>query len=576
MLKESKKIYLLLLLLSVQLSVYSQYDSLLHQPLHKKSKTLRELYGIAGKTDSNSVKKLHKFYDFAKAHDDTGLKYDAKLLRIYDNLRNETTTVEVAATLGQEIALDAARQNNWIAEIKAYSNIADMYWKAQEYEEMFRIYHTLDQLLERIKPAKEDKDGWLDYSISATTVYTNIGESHYFFKDNEIALHYLEKTISLAEVQSFVFPKIRSWNSLGLVYRDLGRLEESSIFFKKVVDAPNKDINLVWKAIAGGNLGHNYYMAGQFKEAIPLLEQDVKVSEAAGVYGEALSATIDLGNIQLTMGNLEAAGEQFRKAQAFQKLSSNDDKLHYTHLLFEALSKWNAAMGNDKLTSLYIDSTKIAREAHTANFNSLKLMRAQQKINEQQNLLLDQKKQKEIQQRNLVILIVLLLLAAGIVFYFFRRKYFLKEQKIKELALQNSNQALQLAQTKLNNLTNRIRENNSLIEKLKESKDAEVNQGFIKQLKTSSILTDDDWREYRSLFMEVYPHFILSFQNECPDLTSSEIRCLCLEKLNLSNKEMGSILGVSTSSVIVTKHRIRKKLSLTDQKEVEELVARMG
>ena len=573
---DRKLICLSLVLLFVQLSAVAQYDSILHQPLYKKSKVLRQLYAKAGKTDSASVKELQKFDDFVNAYDDKGLQYEARLIRIYGDWQKETITVDKAFVLGQNLAKEAAQQNNWTVEIRVYRYLAYMYWKDQKYENTFNIYHTLDQLLERLKPSKNDRDNWLDFSIMATTAYTEIAESHYFFKDYEMAVHYLNKTDSLAEVSSYIFPKIRSWNSLGLVYRDLGKLEESSSLFKKIIDAPNKDINPVWKAIAGGNLGHNYYMTGDYEKAIPLLEKDVQVSETYEIYGEALSASIDLGNIQLALDNLEAAGEQFRKAQAFMQQSSTDDKLHYTHLLFESLSKWNTIMGNHKLAILYIDSTKTAREIHTANFNSLKLMRAQQQINQQQNLLLMEKKQKEIQQRNLVILIVLLILAAGIVFYFFRNKYFLKKQKIKELDLQNSNQALQLAQTKLNNLTERVRENNNLIEILKESRDTEINQELLIRLKTSSILTNDDWKEYRLSFLEVYPHYIASLKKVCPDLTPSEIRCLCLEKLNLSNREMGSILGVSSSSVMVTKHRIRKKLSLTDQKELKNLIAQIS
>ncbi|MCZ4319227.1 hypothetical protein O4H26_09505 [Aequorivita viscosa] len=574
--KKSKKLYLLLLFISMQLAVYGQFDSILHQPLHKTSKTLRQLYGIAGRTDSTSVKELQAFYEFTKNNNDIGLQFEAEILRIFDMWRKKVISADKVALLGQKIADQAAQQNEWIMEIRAYRYIAYMYWKDQEYEKMFTIYHKLDELLENVRPPKKEKNNWLDYSISATDVYTNIGESYYFFKDNENALHYLEKTNHLAEVSAYIFPKIRAWNALGLVYRDVEKLEESSFYFLKVVDATNKDVNPIWKAIAGGNLGHNYYKEGKYNEAIPLLERDIEVSEASGIYGEALSATLDLGNIQLEMGNLEAAGEQFEKAQAFHKLSSNDDKLHYTHLLFKALSKWNAMMGNTKFTALYIDSTKTARDMHYANFNSLKLMRAQQTINQQQNLLLEEKKQKEIQERNLVILIVLLLLVAVVVLYLFRRKYFLKKQMIKELALQNSDQALRHAQTTLKDLTKRIRKNNYLIEKLKEGNDTEINQELLKQLKTSNILTNEDWAVYKALFIEVYPDFINSLQELYSDLTPSEIRCLCMEKLHLSNKEMGSILGVSSSSVMVTKHRIRKKLSLTDQKDVEKLVAQIG
>ena len=571
---EHKKIYLLLLLLSTQLCVYPQNDSLLHQPYHKKSKTLGYLFSISGNTDSISTKELQRFYDFAETHDDTGLKQEADLLQIYGVWKKKSITVDSAAVLVNDVILKAVRQNNWVVEARAYRYLAYMYWKDQAYENMFSVYYKLNQLLENTMPSKTDENDWLDYSLVATSTYTEIGESYYFFKDNQSALYFLEKTTSLEEVPLYVFPKIRSWNSLGLVYRDLEKMDESSALFKKVMDTP--DINPVWKAIAGGNLGHNYYITGQYDMAIPLLEKNIEISEANGIYGEVFAATLDLGNIELARDNLEVAGEHFRKALIFQKKSSNDDQLHYTYLLYEALSKWNAAMGNHKLAILYIDSTKTAQKEHNSNFNTLKLMRAQQKINEQHSLLKEEKKKKEIQQRNLIIVIVLILLIVGIIFYFYRQKYFLEKHKIDELALENSKQALQLSQTRLNNLTHRIRENNKLIEALEDSQDIQTKQKILKLLKTSIILTDDDWAEYRSLFLEVYPNFITTLRDIHPDLTPSEIRCLCLEKLKLSNKEMGFILGVSSKSVMVTKHRIRKKISIDTQKELEDLVVRLG
>jgi len=45
-----------------------------------------------------------------------------------------------------------------------------------------------------------------------------------------------------------------------------------------------------------------------------------------------------------------------------------------------------------------------------------------------------------------------------------------------------------------------------------------------------------------------------------PALIPAEVRCLAMEKLRFSNTEMAALQGISTNAVMVTKHRIRKKL----------------
>ncbi|SDW08207.1 helix-turn-helix transcriptional regulator [Aequorivita viscosa] len=85
-------------------------------------------------------------------------------------------------------------------------------------------------------------------------------------------------------------------------------------------------------------------------------------------------------------------------------------------------------------------------------------------------------------------------------------------------------------------------------------------------------MTQTDWVEYQNLFEEVYPDFFPSLLASYPDLSQAEIRYLCLEKLQLTNNEMALVLGVSANTVRVTKHRIRKKLNIESQQEMEKLI----
>jgi len=61
-------------------------------------------------------------------------------------------------------------------------------------------------------------------------------------------------------------------------------------------------------------------------------------------------------------------------------------------------------------------------------------------------------------------------------------------------------------------------------------------------------------------------------QEKIPDLSPSEIRFMTLARLNFSNKEMAAALGVTPQAIRVTRHRLRKKLNLPDEQNLEELV----
>src|SRR5690606_3253156 len=98
------------------------------------------------------------------------------------------------------------------------------------------------------------------------------------------------------------------------------------------------------------------------------------------------------------------------------------------------------------------------------------------------------------------------------------------------------------------------------------------NQQLLQELKSSLILTKEDWQNYQKLFEEAYPVFIIHLKASYPELTQAEIRQLCLEKQYLTTSEIASTLGISENSVMVTRHRIRKKLNLENQKQLQEFV----
>lgn len=80
---------------------------------------------------------------------------------------------------------------------------------------------------------------------------------------------------------------------------------------------------------------------------------------------------------------------------------------------------------------------------------------------------------------------------------------------------------------------------------------------------------DKDWAAFALYFEAVYPQFFsLIESNKKVQLTNSEQRLLALLKINLSNKEIASLLNISSDSVIRAKYRLKQKLGFVETKEM--------
>lgn len=94
----------------------------------------------------------------------------------------------------------------------------------------------------------------------------------------------------------------------------------------------------------------------------------------------------------------------------------------------------------------------------------------------------------------------------------------------------------------------------------------------IEALNTCTILTHDDWDSFKLLFDEVYVGFLARLKEHMPNLTPSEIRLLCLTKLNLNTKQMAANLGISPDSIKKSRHRLRKKISLSEDTSLHDVI----
>lgn len=190
---------------------------------------------------------------------------------------------------------------------------------------------------------------------------------------------------------------------------------------------------------------------------------------------------------------------------------------------------------------------------------------------------LQKEKEKQVFQRNILITVILLLGMVG--FLVITRQRLKAKLQLERLEQEKQRMQLQIesARDQLNMFTENIVEKTSLIEKLEEqvkgnSISAEQ-QLLITELSQQTILTEEDWFKFKSLFEKIYPFFFQKLKENAADITVAEQRMAALIRLQLTSKQMAAMLGISVDSVHKTRQRLRQRLQLNPDVNLDDFIA---
>lgn len=545
------------------LPAWTQYDSLLHRPYGEKAAGIHVMYNdLIHISDSTlRAERAEEIKSFARKHHDRALELNVDYFLVFWNAFYQHQPKEIALKKLNDLVETTTRENVDFLRARSLRMLAELYWKFEKnYELAFEQYLLLDKELVMTKPA--------DYPEMARDLL-QIGEAYFFFQDYPLAKKYFKRVIALPEDTFNTILINAARNTLGLCYQMENKLDSSDYYFGQVLRTTFRE-SQVWKRISTGNMGTNRYLLRQYDQAIPLLETDFYGAVDENDYGCAAGAAITLADIYREKGEMQKAQAFITHALHYIQKAEQPDRLR---LLYPVMSKWYAAAGEREESKRYLDSSIAALNRYNEKFSALKVLRAKQKV-DRQNEKLQQaaillERERKAAERNLLLLLVLLLCIAMALTYFIQKK----RQLTKDLNLQRASQELELARANLARFTESIQEKNRLIEELENQLDKDTDLRLVQQLQRATILTEDDWLRFKYLFEQVYGGFLHRLREKYPSLSPAEIRFVSLTKLNFSSKEMATALGVSSQSIRTNWYRIRKKLNLDDTITPDELVA---
>ncbi|WP_426430312.1 tetratricopeptide repeat protein [Winogradskyella sp. HB-48] len=138
------------------------------------------------------------------------------------------------------------------------------------------------------------------------------------------------------------------------------------------------------------------------------------------------------------------------------------------------------------------------------------------------------------------------------------------EFKQKELA----SQTLHLVQK--NTFIQELKEN---LEKIKHSPELfKVEFRRLVMLLKKESAEDKDWEVFKSYFSEVHNNFDNKIKAISKEISEKEIRLASFLRMNLSTKEIASMLNVLPDSVLKSKYRLKKKLDLDKDEDLTEFL----
>lgn len=158
----------------------------------------------------------------------------------------------------------------------------------------------------------------------------------------------------------------------------------------------------------------------------------------------------------------------------------------------------------------------------------------------------------------------------------------LSRLEVQKLEKEKIQQALAHKNRELISATAHLLKKNETIEKLttelvgikKKVKDDDSSQQIerlIRVLKRDSTQTDD-WEQFMMHFNELNRDFFIRLKDEYPSLTPKDLKLCAYLKMNLSTKEIATLLNVSVRGVEASRYRLRKKMDLSSDKNITELM----
>jgi DNA-binding CsgD family transcriptional regulator len=409
-------------------------------------------------------------------------------------------------------------------------------------------------------------------------------------------------------------------NNIGMLYEAQNFHDTAYSLFsmaKNMLQSPNRYDSVLLGSI-NDNIAQNFYIRNHFEEAYNFYKQNLVLYKNLNNEGGVFKTELGLASSCISMHKFDEAQqiiadlENMPPAENHKKVIEGQIKvLNVLKQFASENGDWKKAMEEqNKITALTDTLSKLQKETADGLMRALaetEVLKAhkdievyQMHLKEKENAL--QESRKTATLRLIITLLVALTSAVAIalLLLYFRHLSRLRQHQIKigeykqelarkemekqKLEQEKLEQELQFKKGDLHDLgiyLSKVKDVHSTIsEKLQEIKNQ---KGGLQKETIATLLNELNTQIYSQQRLQIIQESIEEVNREFydkllkfyPNLTKSELELCGFFKLNMSNKEISALKGISHDSVKMGRYRLRKKLELKSNEDIYKKLAEL-
>ena len=368
--------------------------------------------------------------------------------------------------------------------------------------------------------------------------------------------------------------------NMGITYLQLKDFPKAQNYFEKSIETY---LNLKLKKaeiLTRVKLGMLYTETGHYHKALEQYYIAEKYYQNKEKKKNIIPLLRNMATAYLRLGKLELAEENaIRSLNASKRRSIEYSQLETLALLVEIFAEkkdFESAYNYQQQYQSVKDKFsyhKIKEELLNQNLiNEINANKIKLQLVERDKTIIAQSAQNL--KLGIILLIVssLLLLLLGVNFYQKRVEKLDLEIKKETHKRTLVSKALADEQKHSKQLQTEVEHHIRQLSELGETKGAKINKEAIENLYQLRLLTDEDWTEFKRLFLKVNPNFFDKFIKENPNISLGDLKVAALARLNFNNTETGTMMAISAESVRKARYRLRQKLQLEDNNALQSYI----
>lgn len=521
-------------------------------------------------------------------HPDTARAYYEKSLQLYSKLGQPDQVIAV----NHELASVEYALGNYDNALKRLDQNLDRLKS--------HVHDSLDLVLAyTLKGTINNQKGHYDLALTdvskALEILRNLNEPlrladalnlmggvEFYLENFQKSIEYNEQALKVYRDQNDQLFEAQALNDIGNAYYYLKDYEQAISALKSSLVISGELGNISLQATALNNLGKAYTALNRLDEAIAYLEQGLQMAERSKEKNKITESLNDYSAALLLVDPDKAILQVNRAIALADSTNSIANRSIAYRIRSEAYARLDdpgQALADYREHTLLEDSIfNIGKSQQIEQLRTIYDIEAKEEQiarHQAEIALFEEKERNSALQKWLLgsgLGLSLLLFGAG--FYGIRQK--MKRSRAEQEALQNQ---LNFKRKELTTHALHLARKNETLECLKQRtialRDESTGKANIQQLINTinfELKDDNSWEHFNKYFEEVHKDFGKNVSRLYPEISPGELRLMALLKMNLTSKEIASILNVSAEGVKKARQRLRKKMNLGPEESLESVI----